>query len=77
MPAMTIRGLTEETYVALKALAAETGTNAEALARDTLTELVMPSEKVGDLMLRMARETRVVELDIKRDKELPREVNFG
>ncbi|MDN5854457.1 MAG: hypothetical protein L0K86_16730 [Actinomycetia bacterium] len=71
MPAITIRGLSEESHRALKARAAEHGRSTEAEVRSILDAAVAPAERtrLGSLLAGIGRDAGGVELEVPRSRD--------
>lgn len=71
MPAITIRGISEETHRALKVRAAEHHRSTEAEVRSILDGVVAPPERVrlGSLLAGIGRDAGGVELELPRNRD--------
>ncbi|MBC7625098.1 MAG: plasmid stability protein [Aeromicrobium sp.] len=77
MPAITVRNLSEETHRALKVRAAQHGRSTEAEIREILASAVKPALGLGTALADIGRNSGGIELNIKRDKRPPRQVDFA
>jgi plasmid stability protein len=78
MTTITIHNLPDETHRALLALAASHGLSLEAEILAILENTIRPEgrTKLGSRLAEIGREIGGVELEIERDKSLPRPVSF-
>jgi plasmid stability protein len=78
MPALNVRGLSEETHRALRLRAAEHGRSTEAEVRAILDEAVSPKERIGlgSMLLAIGRDFGGVDLAIERDPLPPEPALF-
>lgn len=83
MAVLTVRNLPDEVHRALRIRAARHGRSTEAEVRAILASAVQPegSLKLGSLLHAIGREAGLsdeqVDLISRRDRSLPREIDFG
>ena len=78
MAAITVRGLSDETHRALKALAAQHNRSTEAEERAILDEAVSPTERVklGTLLTEIGKEAGTG-IEIERDRSPDEPIDFS
>ena len=76
MSALTVRNLPDETHRALKLRAAQHGRSTEAEVRHILEVAVRPAFGMGSALAAIGRSLGGVELDVQRDPNPVRPVQF-